>query len=112
VTCAELHVGVLGKTQISAQTQKHVANRAQIAYISYQGGRMEFKYQTLKNLSEKLLKGRKGTTQEAIESLDGYLADKAKEIIELAAEEAEIGHRKRIAGVHMERARAILERGR
>ncbi len=73
---------------------------------------MEFKYQSLKNLTERLLKGRKGTTQEAIESLDRYLVEKATEVLDIACEEADMNNRKRLKGVHVERAIAILSKGR
>jgi len=73
---------------------------------------LEFKYQSLKNLCERLLKGRKGTTQSAIQSLDRYLVEVAQEVLDEACKEADMANRKRLKGVHIERAIAILNKGR
>jgi len=73
---------------------------------------LEFKYQSLKNLTEKLLRGRKGITRDAVESLDKELVRHAEVVLNISVEEADYANRKRITGKHVERAIAILQRGR
>lgn len=73
---------------------------------------MEFKYQTLKNLCERLLKGKKEMTSEAVASLDAYLVACADEVLNEACNEADMASRKRLKGVHIERAIAIVKQRR
>ena len=71
---------------------------------------MELPYQTLKNLSEKLLKGRGQTSRGAIETLDRCLSEYAEEIIEEAVGFATMMGKKRVSAAHVERAVAVLKR--
>ena len=70
---------------------------------------MELKYQTLRNLCDRHLKGRKGVTQEAIVSIDKYMSECLKEVLDEACKEADIAKRKLLKGAHVERAIGIIK---
>ena len=70
---------------------------------------MELKYQTLRNLCDKHLRGRKGMTQEALETIDRYMTNCLKEVLDEACKEADMAKKKRLKGMHIERAIGIIK---
>ena len=73
---------------------------------------MEFPYQTLKNLSEKKLKGKAQISSAALQALDEYLVERTAEILEEAAIVTEMSDKKRISEVHLQRAIVLLNKRR
>ena len=73
---------------------------------------MEFKYQTLKNLSEKLLRGRKTISEKGLKIIDRCLVEYAEEIFDEAVILAEMSKKKRLSEVHIEHAVSIVQKRR
>jgi len=73
---------------------------------------MELPYQTLKNLSEKKLKGRAVASRLSIEALDRAIVEFAGDVLSEASELADMAGKKRISEAHIERAIAIIYKRR
>ena len=69
---------------------------------------MVFKYQTLKNLCDKVLKGKIGISSDSVRMLKEHLENEAEQLLIEAHELARMSGRKRINAVHIEKAKQIL----
>lgn len=73
---------------------------------------MGLKYQTLKNLCEKITAGRLSISTEAVTLIGECIEGDTRELIEEAIDLVKISKKKRIAAVHIMKARQTIKERR
>jgi len=73
---------------------------------------MELPYQTLKNISERVLKGKFQISSDALQDLDEYLIEKTVELLDEASLICKMHDKKRISEIHIQRAIVLINKRR